>query len=178
MLDGRVMLRVKLLSLAEEQRIIRRHEQRSTRCLRCSKWRRHHIEEKHPIPGAISGEPQYRWSIVCRENGPRFKGTRPPLYNRLRSHRIFDIRPEIRATQIAYAFLRGQEYEAVERNHLTQPNWNKVFDLIERYGVIMTPDISAREYDRLQDVQLAKLEEWSSTIQIDGIWVVPVPNNP
>lgn len=174
MLDGRVMLRVKLLSLAEEQRIIKRHEQRSDLCLRCSRRRRHHIEEKHPIPGAVEGDAQHRWSLVCMENGKRFKGHRPRIYDRLRFHRIFESRPEIRATQIAYAFLRGQEYDAVESNHLTQPNWNRVFNLVKKYGVMHTDDISLLQYSYLRDVQFKELEKWSGTVQINGVWVVPV----
>ena len=52
----------------------------------------------------------------------------------LYQHRRGVVRTEARATQIAYAYLRGHAYAKVEP-HTSKPiDWTKVKSMIERYG--------------------------------------------
>ena len=67
----------------------------------------------------------------------------------LRLHRIWDVRSEARATYVAYAFLRGLEYEDVEPASQSSPQWGRVRDLVQKYG----------ERGTYQD-RLEKLAEW------------------
>jgi hypothetical protein len=83
-------LKIKIMSLAAEARIIRREEK---------KW-----------PGAAD----VRWGLY--------------------SHRVATVRPEARVALLAYAYLRGRPYVALERAPRTPPNWEKVVALANRYG--------------------------------------------
>jgi hypothetical protein len=53
---------------------------------------------------------------------------------KLYAHRIAVVRPEARATQLAYAYLRGRTYRQVEPIRQTDPNWHRVQKMVETYG--------------------------------------------
>ena len=72
--------------------------------------------------------------------------------NELRNHRLRVVRPEARATHIAYGFLRGRSYRQLERlpkdrkpSFLEGPKWDRVEAMVKKYG-------------KLGDI--AKLKEW------------------
>lgn len=64
------------------------------------------------------------------------------LHDSLRHHRVWDVRREQRSAMLAYAMLRGKEYRKVEcerkKNEsgytLNQPDYNRVRQLVEKFG--------------------------------------------
>lgn len=52
----------------------------------------------------------------------------------LQHHRIHVVRPETRATHLALGFLRGKPYRAIEWFAYTEPNWERVRELVLKYG--------------------------------------------
>ena len=59
---------------------------------------------------------------------------RPELRSELYLHRILAVRPEARASHLAYGFLRGVSYRAIEKEGSRKPNWDKVKKIVERFG--------------------------------------------
>lgn len=96
---SKTYLKIKIMSLAAEAKIIRREERR---------W--------YGSSGTRSG---------------------------LRNHRVFEVRSEARAAQVAYAFVRGRTYAQLERSPLTTPRWDRVLTLVRRYGT--TPKLESKE---------------------------------
>jgi hypothetical protein len=58
----------------------------------------------------------------------------PWLAVEMRVHRLAVIRPEARAAQLAYAFLRGKSYASVEPTSKYAPPIQRVAELIVKYG--------------------------------------------
>ena len=52
----------------------------------------------------------------------------------LREHRIGQVRPESRCALVAYGFLRGRPYKVVENSAKSEPDWDRVQRLIEKFG--------------------------------------------
>lgn len=100
-------LRVKIKSLAEEARIIRFEERKA---LRSMSWERKQDPTKTP--------PSH-WT-----------------YSSLYGHRTFDVRGEARASLLAYGFLRGVPYEAMEATCRddNRPNWTRVESIAKKFG--------------------------------------------
>lgn len=91
---SRVYLKIKVMSLAAEARIIRREEK---------KW---------PGQGEKTGA----------------------IRHGLHHHRVWDVRQEARAALVAYGFVRGRTYAAVEGGAKEPPSWGRVLTLVNRYG--------------------------------------------
>ena len=70
----------------------------------------------------------------------------------LYSHRIFPLRREARSSFLAYGFLRGREYLQIEQPNSREPNWNRVRDIVARFGN-MDKRVAAQ-----------KLAEWSAVV--------------
>lgn len=63
------------------------------------------------------------------------KKNNPGIYTwELRNHRIHDLRREQRATLLAYAFLRGKKYREIEPTAKTEPAWDRVRSMVQKYG--------------------------------------------
>ena len=92
----KIYLKIKIMSLAAEARIIRAEEK---------KW-----------PG---------------EHAAR---------NGLRRHRIHEVRPEARHALLAYGFLRGRDYRALEAKAACAPDWDRVQRLAEKFGAAAKAD--------------------------------------
>ena len=103
-------LKIKILSLAAEALLIRREERRALKSSR--RYRAGHPSEFE------NGETCYR----MRE----FIG--------LREHRLNDVRREARAALLAYGFLRGRRYNAMEAKPRERPAWKRVEALVTKYG--------------------------------------------
>lgn len=58
----------------------------------------------------------------------------PWLAIELRNHRLQAIRPEARAAQLAYAFIRGKSYNEIEPTSKWSPQINRIAELIVKYG--------------------------------------------
>lgn len=79
------------------------------------------------------------------ERNLRFpSGKAMEIFTGLRDHRVNVVRPEARATLIAYAFLRGLPYEQVEPSAKTAPNWKRVEELVKKYGEDVLSERMAR----------------------------------
>jgi hypothetical protein len=89
LIDRRRFLKIKLKSLAEESKIIRKEEGRT-----------------------------------------RNKELRDALHN----HRVIDVRSEARHTLIAYGFMRGRTFAAVEPTSKRHVDWKKVEWMVKKYG--------------------------------------------
>lgn len=64
----------------------------------------------------------------------------------LRQHNIDVVRPEQRATQLAYAFLRGVKYKAVDRDAKTSPFASSVARVCRSLGVLTGEGRNANEH--------------------------------
>ena len=82
-------LKVKIKSLAEEARIIRKEEK------------------------SLPGDSHHRTN--------------------LHNHRVVDVRREARASQLAYAYMRGTAYLRVEQTCKREPNWERVENVAKRF---------------------------------------------
>lgn len=88
--DRREMLRIKIKSLMEEARIIRKEEKRTFGQLR----------------------------------------------NELHLHRVMDLRRHARNAVVAYAIIRGIDYDRVEPIRYSEPNWAEVERMVRKYGSV------------------------------------------
>lgn len=70
-------------------------------------------------------------------------------------HRVNDVRTEARLSQLAYGFLRGREYQEIEKS--TQLiNWKRVEKLVEKFGVSYSTGEDYSDYKaRLQQQELS-----------------------
>ena len=60
---------------------------------------------------------------------------RQALRRALREHRIEVVRPHARSTHLAYGFLRGTRYRAIEDDRTrSTPNWPEIERMILKYG--------------------------------------------
>lgn len=104
-------LKVKVKSLAEEARIIRREEHAAKR--------------------------QYRWAKNQQGAEEIYTEAHNTFWG-LRHHRTYDVRNEARAAHIAYGYLRGLEYSMIETPEVPlNPNGfmcDRIVKLVNKYG--------------------------------------------
>lgn len=112
-----VYLQVKICSLAEEAKIIRRKERR---------WK------------------------------PRWRSHQDQTFFGLKSHRTCDVRREQRAALLAYGYLRGRTYLAIERSCDEAPNWTRVCEIALKFGPL------AKKEDLLKAIV-----EWSQLTPVE-----------
>lgn len=55
-------------------------------------------------------------------------------------HRTGDVRSEARVAHLAYGFIRGRKYEEMEAKALFPPNWERVRQLVKKFGPTMFED--------------------------------------
>jgi hypothetical protein len=70
--------------------------------------------------------------------------------NSLHDHRQQVVRNAARSTHLAYGFIKGKPYEALEKDPHTQPNWKEVLRMICNYG---------------PDIKKSALEQWANLNQ-------------
>lgn len=106
-----VYLKIKIKSLADEARIIRKEEEKFKQ-RRALYWAR--------------GEDAYKQA--------------DKIFWSLRDHRKSPVGTESRAALIAYGYLRGRTFQQLETppkkkgKAWTMPQWNRVIDLVCKYG--------------------------------------------
>ena len=61
---------------------------------------------------------------------------------RLHDHRVNAVRPAARSAQLAYAYLRGIPYRAVERSAKTTPDWKEVQRLVRKFSQVSGDDLA------------------------------------
>jgi hypothetical protein len=52
----------------------------------------------------------------------------------LQRHRLDVVRPEIRHTHLAYGYLRGRSLDQIESCAKTEPDWERVYAMVKKYG--------------------------------------------
>lgn len=96
---------------------------------------------------------------IIRQEEMKFPGhykVREGLY----LHRVNCVRPECRASNLAYGFLRGRSYSEIEQNPKTKPNWKRVQRIIEKYGVQYFGDTKVKiTHDSISCEGLTKLQQ-------------------
>ena len=80
---------------------------------------------------------------LIRKEEKRHRGTSPTRFG-LWHHRTEVVRPEARCANLAYGFLRGRPYFAMEKTCNTAPNWDRILKLAIRYGDAPEAEIRAR----------------------------------
>lgn len=135
-----IELRVKAASLAAEARIIRHYEWRVLRgSARHAAWVAKQI--------AISGM-----------TPEQMKGIEPPgiartleltgEFDRLRKHRLFELRPHARSTHLARTFLNGDPYKKAELYAMTRPDFEAVFSIVKRFSARDGAQLTAQAFER------------------------------
>ena len=105
-------LKIKIHTLADEARHIRREEQKALKRARHGKA----AEEFH---GNVC---DYRVDYYAYED--------------LREHRTGPVRSHARSCQLAYGYLRGVPYKKIEQKHRpdNDPDWREIEKLVRRFG--------------------------------------------
>jgi hypothetical protein len=109
-------LKIKENSLSTEQKHIRREELKH-------KWKMR----------ALRGKQKVKMAEAAAKGAGYFEYPYETNTYELRSHRL-GLRKEIRSTHLARGFLRGTPYFMAEPFSYTQPDWNRIQTLIERYS--------------------------------------------
>lgn len=147
-------LKVKALSLAEENRVIKREQAQALRLQRrynASQYRVRLLEQARLNAASESEDEQHAAMI----GADRAANTGWATYASLRSHRIQHVKPVARATNVARGFLKGLPYGWIEtfpnnigNQHATYlisgknthswvgPDWKRVIAMIEKYGTV------------------------------------------
>ncbi len=109
-------LRVKITSLSYEARVIKRKEKTALR--HYAKAARYAVQHNMEAP-------------------PNF------WFTSLYKHRLYVVRPEARAAQLASVFIRGRDYRTAEPTAKKEPDWSLVRANVKRFA---TPS-RAKEID-------------------------------
>ena len=78
--------------------------------------------------------------IIRKEERLALEFRNRSLYDGLHTHRVRDVRDEARATQLAYAILRGRDYRDVEPNARQLSDWDfrqlaaRIVKMVTKYG--------------------------------------------
>lgn len=111
-------LKIKICSLAAEAAIIHREESRWRERSRPYRAAIQTSDGKEPLPNAVT---------ELRDADLTFWG--------LREHRTGVVRPECRASLIAYGLIRGLPYSKIERPRAgNEPDWARVERIVARFG--------------------------------------------
>lgn len=90
-------------------------------------------------------------SLYIRKEMDKFMGC-TSTYRKLHLHRVTEVRKEARDTFIAYGFLNGLPYSAIEHACYQEPNWSNVRRMIVAYGMEGEPE-----------ERLVRFEDWRKT---------------
>ena len=74
-----------------------------------------------------------------RKTGGKHDHIRESLY----LHRLHVVRRASRETHLAYGYLRGRPYRAMERNALRGPDWKSVASMVKKYGEFKEEDFKS-----------------------------------
>lgn len=96
---------------------------------------------------------------IIRKEEWRLKAAREyRVLNNIHAHRIHVVRPESRATHLAYGFLRGQPLSLMEAHPLTEPSWDRVESMALKYGTQSKTDLkeTLKRWRRGETLQTSK----------------------
>lgn len=99
---------------------------------------------------------------IIRKEERKFKKIDPQLFNELSEHRRGLLRYEARCSQLAYAYLRGREYNKVERKCKFPPDWKRVYALVEKFGRAWDGEERFSQFKQDRTQELTKFEKWKN----------------
>lgn len=78
-------------------------------------------------------------------------------------HRIDIVRKASRNALVAYGFINGRDYSAIETNPKTEPNWKEVERLVTKYGSLyLECGDDYRQANKLNESLLHRFRIWSN----------------
>jgi len=128
---GLTYLRIKLKHLALEPALVKLEERKKRQSHQ--RWRNREYAR------IIEKDEGLRKEVETNGSSKKLQAERVPYENpwlavEMQTHRVRVIRPEARAAQLAYAFLRGKSYDSVEPTSKYTPPMNRVAELVVKYG--------------------------------------------
>ncbi len=78
----------------------------------------------------------------------------------LQDHRKLVVRPEARATHLAYGYLRHMRYLRIEAKCYRPPNWAKVKRMVEKYGLTQDDTQSLADFKAALELQMKEFDRW------------------
>ena len=124
---SKIYVKVKIKTLAEEAKIIRKEENKQ----KC------HILGCKSLLKTMRKEPEKNYPI-SKEDLEIRKLKAQNIHMGLKVHRKNIVRIESRATHLAYAFMREKTYISTEnKNKISKelPNWKRVAEIVKKYDV-------------------------------------------
>lgn len=112
-------LKIKLLTLAAESRIIRRDERKAL------EKARHWKVMDHPEAGPKTESPFLSGRLMEKHYR---------AYEDLHDHRTGIVRRAARVNHLAYGFLRGRGYAEIEQQTRTEVDLREVWKIVKRFG--------------------------------------------
>lgn len=128
----KVYLKIKIKSLAEEAKMIRREERKQNPGHRARVRARRYLAGK--TKACASHETHARKQAEAKKVLRQRSEKAMDAFFGLRHHRTIEVRDESRSSHVAYGFLRGLDYKRVENSAKTEPDWTRVEQLVKKYG--------------------------------------------
>lgn len=96
-------------------------------------------------------------------------------YVSLRNHRIYDIRKEQRSAFLAYGYVRGREYKQIEQPNSSEPDWGRVAEIVKKF-VVVDGDLGLLSVDAKKQVSdVSTLKLWKEGGRIFAVLPEKVP---
>ena len=130
-------LSIKIKSLAAEAVIIRKDENR------------YRAQSKRK-PRFVDGKDTWASDHV----GGQCASTSRTTWLGLKSHRRQEVRSEARSALLAFGFLRGTPYRAMEAKCWDDPNWSRIATLVSKYSDRKGPAVAMEHLKIWRDVPL------------------------
>lgn len=131
-----IELKIKTKHLSSESKIIRKEELKLKKQIRST--------NKYAKDGEFTEEQMKVFRQKARDRISQLQN--------IQTHRVNKLRGEARCTHLAYGFVKGVPYRAMEDKETTksEPNWSNVQRMVERYS------------DEDSRVILQRFAEWKS----------------
>ncbi len=88
------------------------------------------------------------------------KASQKSIKDGLYLHRIWVVRTEARSTYLAYGFLRGREYNQIERIAHIEPDWKRVLQMVSKYCVHKPWYSLGGQAKKDKEVILERFDQW------------------
>lgn len=124
-------LKIKLGTLVFESRLIRSKERHTLANARALSGR---YSKKHELGSAKPSMPEKTERAFGIEDAVEKSRQAYELFWGLQHHRKNRVRKAARNTNVALAFLRGYDYEKVEKDAKTEPDWKDIERMVCSYG--------------------------------------------
>jgi hypothetical protein len=123
-----LQLKIKIKTLQAEARIIRQEEQKLK--ARSDEEKAYRRAARLFAKGKLRKEPVLKGALQKEETKRRKRRLRMDI----RDHRKGDVREEARISHLAYGFMKGIPYKAMEQKCREEPDWGRVMSCVERFG--------------------------------------------